>query len=911
MKQDFLHKIAQELVAEYGKDMAQALIILPNRRSAVFLRKAISDQISGPVLLPRMASIQDQVEAWSGARIISPTELLLRFYNVYRSSSNAPDHSLTNFLRWAGMFLSDIDEVDLELVNSDHLFEHLLSAERIATWNVGDQGPSEFQQRHLKFVERFKQYYSVLVSSLRSDGLAYRGMAYRKVVEELNSILETEARSKVWFVGFNALHTSEKRLIKAFLDEGIGRCFWDADSTYLNDGNHEAGKFLRQNKRAGLMNNGLNWESNDLADRNRSVNIFSAKGTTGQVSAAARLLLDMASEPGFQPLRTAIVLNDESQLMPLLHAIPKGDIRFNITLGYPIRLAVINQFLDALFRMHLGAKKYGGKFHYRDVLRVLRHPCTTSLDRETIKQAIDVASSQVHVNSKDLQLGQKLGWLTQPISGSKDALELIRSAIETFDKEDADGVEVAIISELNRILVELKTFLSEAAFNLEEIQLLWRQLVRSTSISFAGEPLEGVQVMGMLETRLLDFDKVIMIGCNEGTLPRSSTPQTFIPFDIRKAFGMQTHLEKDAVFSYHFYRLLQRASQVDLLFDGNTESFGKGEASRFLKQLIIEKLANSDVQEVKIDSGQGLVQGEFPISVVKGDFELGRIKEYLERGISPSGINTYSRCRLKFYYQYVLSLGEESELAENIDHADFGTVVHDALEKLYEPLVGEPLREQDLQALLLKSESQTEASFKNKMNAQSTVDGKNLLALSVAKKYVERAIKSDINHLANNGEESLTIVATEGSADVDLGSFKLKGTVDRIDRTKDGNLRILDYKTGKVETSELKLGMVEELLDDSPSSKALQLLSYGLLIPDTVQEFEAVSLGIIPLRSSGEPMLLDIGKEKHFDHHELKESAKSLIDKLVARIADPDSTFEQCEDLRICNTCSYAGICSR
>lgn len=915
MEQGFLDRIAKELVAEFGNDMAKGLVVLPNRRSAVFLKKAIAKQLSGPVLLPRMQSIQDQVEAWSGTRIISPTELLLRFFGIHQQVSGSPDDSLQNFLRWAGMFLSDIDEMDLELIDHSELFNHLLSAERIASWDVGESGPTDFQTKHLKFIERFEKYYAALQSDLNADGLAYRGMAYRTVVSKVDSILKAEAESKVWFVGFNALHESEKQLITAFLKEGNGRCFWDADSTYLGDGGHEAGKFLRQNKRAGLMDNGLDWETNGLATLERVVNVVAANGSIGQVGAAAKLLTELSAKPDFQPLKTAIVLNDESQLIPLIHALPANGHPFNITLGYPIRFGLVTQFIDALFQLHLGKEKYGGRFHFRNVLQVFRHPYAQLIDRKTVKAVLEKSSGQVYLDAADLLKASNGLSLLRQTKDAEDGLKLISNALDLSTNE-TDGVGRAVHEQVTKILDELRRFLAKtgADFRLEDVHLLWRQLVRSSSVSFAGEPLQGIQVMGMLETRLLDFDNIIMIGCNEGTLPRSSTPQTFIPFDIRTAYGMQTHLDKDAVFSYHFYRLLQRSADVSLLYDSNSESFGKGEPSRFIQQLKVEKPSKTTIMEYSVDMGGSLTEEADDISVPKGEFELDRIKEYLEIGISPSGINVFGRCELMFYYRYVLSLGEGDEMNEHVDHAEFGTVVHDALENLYKPLIDTPLTSKALEELLDLSDRETESCFSKIMKDGGRVYGKNLLAQNVAMKYVKRAIQADLNYLQEHGEESLTVTSTEGNAEVELssaaGTFKLKGTIDRLDLAKDGTLRILDYKTGKVEAKDLKLNSIEDLNSEDANPKALQLLAYGLMIKDQPSAGN-VALGIIPLRGSGEPLFLNIEKESVLQLEEVQKSGIPVVKELVERIADPSRPFTQTEDLNICQSCSYRGICNR
>lgn len=915
MEQGFLDRIAKELVAEFGNDMAKALVILPNRRSAVFLKKAIAKQMSGAVLLPRMQSIQDQVETWSRTRIVSPTELLLRFFTIHQQVSGSPNDSLQNFLRWAGMFLTDIDEMDLELIDHAGLFDHLLSAERIASWDVGESGPTEFQTKHLKFIERFEKYYSALQENLKADGLSYRGMAYSTVVSEVDSILMAEADSMVWFVGFNALHEAEKRLINAFMDEGNGRCFWDADSAYLNDGGHEAGKFLRQNRRAGLMDNGLDRETNGLATLERTVNVVAANGSIGQVGAAAKLLAELSAKPDFQPLKTAIVLNDESQLIPLIHALPAQGDPFNITLGYPIRFGLISQFIDALFRLHLGAEKYSGRYHFRDVLLVFRHPFAKGLNQKLVEAIIEFCNQKIYLDREELlKASDDLPFLRE-VKTSQDGLNLVSNALGLSLNEN-DGVERAVLDQLTKILAELTAFLNRSNSNLqlEDVHLLWRQLVRSSSVSFAGEPLQGIQVMGMLETRLLDFDTIIMIGCNEGTLPRSSTSQTFIPFDIRKAFGMQTHLDKDAVFSYHFYRLLQRSGQVSLLYDSNSESFGKGEPSRFIQQLKVEKPSNTWINEFSVEMGGSMTEEADDISVPKGEFELDRINEYLENGISPSGINVFGRCELMFYYRYVLSLGEGDEINEHVDHAEFGTAVHDALENLYKPLIDRPLTSKALEQIMARSDRETESCFSKMMKDGNRVYGKNLLAQNVAMKYVKRAIQADLNYTQEHGEESLTVTATEGKAEVELasasGKFKLKGTIDRLDLTQDGTLRILDYKTGKVEAKDLKLDSIEDLNSEDANPKALQLLSYGLMIKDQPKSGN-VALGIIPLRGSGEPLFLNVEKESILQLQEVQDSGIPVVKELVGRIADPSRPFEQTEDLNVCQTCSYRGICNR
>ncbi|MFT5918945.1 MAG: hypothetical protein ACI9FU_000747, partial [Granulosicoccus sp.] len=658
MPKSFLSTIAENLISEFGGDMSKVHVVFPNRRAGRFLKKELMELAETTILAPQITSVEDFVRDMCGLDIIDSNALMLEFFRVYKKVSKADDTTLSQFLRWATTFLGDLDEIDLEMVDAKEMFETLYSAKRIESWELDEEGITEFQQRHLDHVSKFPSYYEALHSSLMQRGMAYRGMAYRTLADMLESEGVSKRIDHVWFVGFNALYKVEEQIMSTLVDSGKGRVFFDTDDAYLSDSINEAGSFFREYKQDRALGKDFKESETNLNELERKVQIVPVPGSVGQVEAAATILSNISSEAGFNPIKTAIVLNDNKLLQPLLSALPSGQLVFNLTMGFPFRQSALAQFVDSWLTFQIYGSDNPGRYHHH-ILETLVKQSLSGQILGTVQPAlVKLTKSQVYIPSKEIDSiieSSEAGMLLlSQVSDPLEAIERLTAICESLQSDEQSTKSFGVqefLGSLIKILADLSGFfrIETKLGGLHELQMLWNQLKRQTQVPFEGEPLQGVQVMGMLETRVLDFDNVIMIGANEGSLPANSDKPTYIPFDIRRQAGMRTDRDQDAVASYHFQRLMQRCVNAYLIFDSDADSPSKGEASRFMAQVQMEPWKNTAVSNLKIDLPSFLIENGEEISIDKGSFELEALAKYFERGVSPSGLNTYLSCKLKFY----------------------------------------------------------------------------------------------------------------------------------------------------------------------------------------------------------------------------------------------------------------------
>ena len=927
MPKSFLSSIAENLISEFGSDMSKVHVVFPNRRAGRFLKKELMELAEETILAPQVRSVEDFVRDMCGLDIIDSNALMLEFFQVYKRVSKADDTTLSQFLRWATTFLADVDEVDLEMVDAKALFETLYSAKRIESWELNEEGVTEFQQRHLDHVSKFSSYYDALHSSLMQRGMAYRGMAYRTLADMLASEGVSKRLDHVWFVGFNALYKAEEKIMSTLVDSGIGRVFFDVDDAYLSDSVNEAGSFFRAYRQDRALGRDFKVSEGNLNELERKVQTVPVPGSVGQVEAAATILSNISAEADFNPIKTAIVLNDNKLLQPLLSALPSGQMVFNLTMGFPFRQSALSQFVDSWLTFQIYGSENPGKYHHRILETLVTQLLTVQIIGNSQPALVQLTRSQVYIPSKEIDLiiadSDVAKLLLSQVAGPSEAIDRLTAVCNSLQSGELSGKVFGVdeyLGSLIKILADLSGFfqIESKLGGLHELQMIWNQLKRQTQVPFEGEPLQGVQVMGMLETRVLDFENVIMIGANEGSLPANSDKPTYIPFDIRRQAEMRTDRDQDAVASYHFQRLMQRCSNAYLIYDSDADSPSKGEASRFIAQVQMEPWKNTSVSKLKIDLPSFAIENGEEISIDKGTFELQALAKYFERGISPSGLNAYLSCKLKFYYRYILKLGEADELSESMDHAEFGTVVHDALEAIYKPFLDQELTVERLKEKRAIVGETIERHFLNTMKHLNEVAGRDLLYIGVAKGYVDKVIERDIAYLKKHGSGSLQIIDVEMDAsrtlEFDLPSpfttVSIGGRIDRIDRLETGALLVLDYKTGSVKPADLKAKTVEVILDNQ-KDKIIQLALYGLMLEGAYSKTETFKFGIASLRNDSPPFLLEVEGRSVFQLNEINETVGPLIRSVIREMASDSVPFDQTEDLKKCDYCQYAGICNR
>ncbi len=960
--QPFLEKLAHYVHSHYGEKLSELCLVLPNRRAKIFFKNYLSTVYSQPVWSPTIFSIEDFISELSGSESIDTLSLAFEFYSVYQKIEQEKAQPVDDFLQWAPTLLHDFNEMDQYLVDATALFDYLSDDKALSLWNPEGKELSEFQKKYLKFWKSLAHYYQELNIHLKEKKLMYPGLAYRKVAENVVQLAAAKRWHKIIFAGFNALNTAEKQLFTLLGNAGKADILWDADEYYLQDENQEAGKFLRgYEKSMAKMNpeNTFLWLTNNLQSEKKRIVIAGVAQQIGQAKVAATLLDEIIDAGQGNLKKCALVLADENLLMPVLHSIPSSIDNFNVTMGYPIGNLSLHTYVDLFFGLQENAVKYGKsatankvRFYYKDVKKFLLHPYTSILlcsEESKDVQDFSVVRSFVHslerqnlVFLSQVQLIQifkelneriysVLKFVFEPWENKVDAcLAAICKLLETLKRgilqksKQSDALELEIVFQYTKITNRIQSLVHatsvESFRNVSTIHSVFKQLVKQQSIAFIGEPLDGLQIMGMLETRTLDFETVVLLSSNEGVLPAGKKENSFIPMELKSKFGLPTYSDKDAIFGYHFYRLLQCAKTIYLVYNTETDEFGSGERSRFIAQLQHElplKNKNITIEEKLFTLALPPNSTSQQIEIEKNDFVFERFKLLMDSGMSPSLFNAYRNCTLQFYFKYIAGLSEQEEPDESIDAATFGTVIHAVLEENYLPLLGEFLSSENLKSAFQDTALKVESALKKIYKNGDLTTGKNLLNVKIAEKYIDAFLEAELKHISDeeNATKKIKLLHLEKalSTPIRFGSHTilLSGKADRIDSI--GNrIRIIDYKTGAVdESKELKLNDWENL-KEVKRNKAFQLLMYAYLysqseddstleISSGIFSFRELSKGLKPVSLAGNAV---------FDKALLTEFELELR-SLLEEMLNSKLPFAQTKDKSICEYCSFKTICNR
>ncbi|MDF1673936.1 MAG: PD-(D/E)XK nuclease family protein, partial [Vicingaceae bacterium] len=871
------------------------------------------------------------IEQLSEYELIDNTIQLFELYEVYAKNNKNPE-PFDEFTKWGQIVLHDFNEIDRYLVPTDQLFKHVNEARAIEVWNVDGQEITEFQQKYLDFWKQLGEIYQKYTSHLTAKGLAYEGLAYRKVSEEITANPEEFISNKIdskhlVFAGFNAFNKAEEKIIEVLKKQNKCSVIFDADTYYLEDQDQESGLFLRKWKEReyfkpfGVVNDKFKTSS-------KQIDIFGIPQNVGQAKYLSTVLANINSA---EYTDTAVVLADENLLVPVLQSIPESIENINVTMGYPLKNTPLNNFFEIYLATYINAERYGHKgnltYHYKDLLKLFQLPFSQIVfgvdNCQKIKEHI-IKHNWVFINKDNLAWINKQ--LTLPFAEKIDIAQLLKQCVhfieigkQYYKNQNKENVylELEYLFQFAKLFQQIISLTSQYPFieNPKGFYSLYRQILSSHTIELYGEPLRGLQVLGMLETRNIDFKNVILLSANEGTLPAGKSFNSFIPFDIKRysEYGLPTHIEKDAVYAYHFYRLIQNADNITILYNTQTDEFGSGEQSRFVTQIENElPLYNSEIkinkQLVVYPTKDDLLE---VIDVKKTPDIIAKIKERFKDGFSPSALSSYIECPLNFYYNYVIGVKDADEVEEEIEMSSFGTFVHDALEELYQPFIEKYVTSKDLKHLLkLADETVVKVFTKNKFTLNELKRGKNLLTLNVAQNYVKTFINNELD-LVKDKTDLLYIKSLEEElyATIKVGEevIKLKGKADRIDKF-DNVLRIIDYKTGVVEAKNLKVTDIE-LLSESKRSKAFQVLMYALMY-NKQHNLSNVSLhsGIISFRKLSEGFMpFGIGGSRQTPDNEITQEILNDFEKIVVQIIEQifneEIPFVHNHDAQWCEFC--------
>jgi RecB family exonuclease len=920
----FLHEIAREVYAVHGKEMHRVTVVFPSRRAAVFFRKALQEVLPGPAFAPQTLTLNDFVYAKSGLQAADPVRLLFALYQVYQELMPEHDEGFASFSSWGSSLLRDFAEVDNYLLDGDAVFHFLNQEKAIELWQPDRGALSEYEQRYLDFYRSLGSLYHRFREKLNDQGKVYPALATRLLTEKWAAAAPQLEEEQIWFCGFNALNTAEITLIKQLLQEKKAQVRWDSDCFYLDHDQHEAGLFLRR-----MLEDEQLAGAHTPPDRfsaPKQIKLLQAAGQLAQVKAASeQLTVWQQQDPDL--LQTVLVLADESLLVPMLNSLPP-QLQLNVTMGYPARLGQANTLVALLLRLmqNRTIDANGPVYYHRDLLPLLALPLLRTEAFSAFNKVM-IESGRVRIpyalleeTSGDFpEIAAILG--NSALSPLEFPALVVPLLEKLADKRGNDFLQQQISLQLVTLLRRMDALLQEEALQLDWkiLRQLWHQLSASETLDFLGEPLEGLQLMGLLETRALDFKRVLVVGVNEGKLPGKASPQSFITSTLRFNFQLPGNREKEAVFAYHFYRLLQGAEDIVLTYNGVQDDFGGGEPSRYIQQLRFElnQLPNIQLSEMSVSpafrADRLMAQ---TIKIPKNEALQAKIEARLARGISPSSMSQYIACKLKFYFSQLEGLQEEDEISEQLDFRSIGTVLHRTLELLYQPYLRQPLQTAHLDAMKLALSGCFEQALKETMQYAPTDQGLNLLIREVCRDYLERFLKQEKNLIEEFASTGAVLEVLESELKLAFNfelnghSVGIKGIADRVDRLQ-GQLRITDYKTGKFTPTEITVATIHEDLRDPDKIKALQLLTYAWLywknFPETtsiasgIWSFRAMKDGLQPAAVAGQTLLdADI-----LNAHGL------FLETLLSEMLDPATIFDQTTDEKICEKCNFRQICQR
>ena len=936
----FLHSVAQRIWDEHRQDIDRIVVVFNNRRAGLFLQNQILTLSDKPFFMPRIIGIDELVSQLGNTKIAPHEFLLFTLYDIHRKIEGEERRYQTfeEFFSFGEMMIGDFSEIDLYRVDAKKLFNNISEYKRLGEWNVSDS-LTPFQQKYINFFSSLYSYYTHLREELSKpeNNCAYTGMAYRNVADNIDSLIDTLDCSHIYFVGFNALSSCEKAIIECCVERGIGSLICDGDNYYFADSQQEAGDFLRKNA---LSFKGIGDFQNHFAQAEKTIHIINSPENILQAKAAGQILKGILNSEE-KVKETAIVLADEGLLLPVLNSLPEQVISTNVTMGYPFTLSSVNNLAIRLLALHCNAKKE--HFYHIDVINVLSDELIVKyLGTKDLHNKIAEHINQnklIYASKEDIQLmlsgieknDDILFFFEKTGLSPEEMLSLLRRASEliaTSDVLENNTKEKEATTCFLQTLNYLDDLQSKYHFitKLNTLQRIYQRLAQRRSVAFYGEPLQGLQLLGMLETRSLDFQNIILLSVNEGTLPAGRSSNSLIPYALKKAFGIPTFEEKDAVYAYNFYRLLQRSNEVWLLYSSDAEGMGKGEPSRFILQIKNElavRHPNIIVKEEVISAPARALSAKTEPGVHKDDETMKRLKAMAigdrdkNRFLSPTAINRYRNCPLQFFYNDVLGIHEQQEISEDLEVNELGSLIHEILKDIYEKET--IVKKETLDEARKNIDHILDTMLHDKFLKGREDEGKNRLYKEVAKTQITRFLQKESALLSpqepNTPGHTIEIKLVEEAIGFDLNMsdhgitfpVHIEGIADRIDLF-DGVLRIADYKSGGVAVEDL---VVKDSNPDpyTVSDKWFQVMTYAWLFcrkHNFKTEFQS---GIFPLRDLSSGFIAAKWEGSNMLTNNNIDRFEQMLKTLLADILNPDLDFVATPNKNTCKYCPVRRIC--
>lgn len=912
-KTTFLYQLAQEILKNYSENLSELVIVLPNKRAKVFLLDELKKLVSTTIFAPEIISIEDFIQDVAGIRSIDSVELLFEFYEVYLSITENPELFET-FADWAKTLLQDFNEIDRYLLDPDKILKYLENIKEIEHWSVDINKRTELIENYLIFWKKLPEYYHTLYNYLLNKGVGYQGLIYREAEKNLNHFSENNSNQFV-FAGFNALNKAEEKIIQHLLALDVAKIYWDIDETLLHDTFHDAGLFQRRFKSEWMYykTHPYDWIVNDFSEE-KNIQVIATSKSIGQAKIAGSIIEKLIQENSSSIQNVALVLGEEHLLLPILHSLPASIAALNITMGFTSKNNPAQLLIAKLFKLHTNTLTRNASsyvMYYKDVLDILTHPLIEPyLNADALVSIINKNNytfithkklEELHADGNELfqLLFQKWDRNSVAVLENISAILLIIKANLSYDNEE-EKITNTFLYSIYKVINKMISYFSshQNIDDIKTLQAIYKQVVDLAEVSFEGEPLSGLQIMGVLESRVLDFETVIITSVNEGKFPAGKSTNSFIPYDVKKEYKLPTFKEKDAIYTYHFYHLLQRAKNIYLIYNSDSEGFDAGEKSRFITQLEVEKQPKHNLSIEYYNPDVPSVANQSMV-VPKTESIMVRLKEIAEQGFSPSSLTTYVRNPIQFYFQRILRIRETDEVEENIALNTLGTIIHGALEEIYKPFVGMLLTVADIDNCFHKIENEVLNQFKLVYKEGEIKKGRNLLAFEVAKRNVFNFLKLEKEGLENGDEVQILALEAELSQTLEHITLpfpiKIAGKVDRIER-RNGKIRIVDYKTGKVEQKNVTLKDWTGLTEDIKNEKIIQVLAYAFMYQHETKKSQ-IEAGIISfknLKSGFLPFTFEENKVKTtVITEEIMENYLAQIVVLLQEILNVEIPFEE------------------
>ena len=849
--QKYLNQLAQHITNE-NKSLDNIIIVLPSTRAKVFLLNEFKSLMHQPIFAPTIWSIEEFIGEMSGIEKLDSVALLFEFYEVYKNIHPDNLQDFDTFSSWAKTLLTDFNEIDRYLLDANHVFSYLKDIEDIKHWAVDTEQHTDMIKNYLYLWEQMPVYYQALHQHFTANNFGYQGYIYRKSVENLTDFAQQFTDKKWYFAGFNALNQAEEKIFQYFAEEYQAKILWDIDEHFLNDFNHEAGYFARKIKSEWKYYKTHPFEQivNEFG-KEKHIEIIATPKSVGQAKIAGSII-KKNKDNGQSTTDMAVILSEEKLLLPMLYALPEdiGDI--NITMGYQSKSNPVQLLINAIFKLQVNACRRNPKqwvFYYKELIDVLENPLLSMLVNTQSVIAKIRKQNYTHISFDMLadwlpEIQQILiKWDVSPTEIIQNIQELILSLQQKL-KDNKDDVTLTFLYSVYQIINQLDYYISkyQTVGNVEQLYEVYKQIVDWAEVSFEGEPLSGLQIMGVLESRTLDFETLIITSLNEGVFPAGKGEQSFIPYDVKLELGLPTYREKDAIYTYHFYHAIQRAKNIYLIYNSDSDGLDAGEPSRFITQIEMDTHSNHHVNKQQYFAYLP-DKAHRPFSIRKSEKLQDRLQQMAtEKGFSPTALTSYLRNPKDFYFQYVLGINQTEEVEENIALNTLGTVVHNVLENLFQPCVEVVLTAEMLEQMKAKVRAEVEKQFYEIYSQSYQKAGKNLLAFEVAVQNINQYLDYEIANIRQG--DKIQILALETRLETVIEDDKLPypvkliGYVDRIEQRND-KLRIIDYKTGRVEGTEV--GVTAGNFVTEKKSKAMQLLAYALMYDKEDEQIEVAN----------------------------------------------------------------------